>query len=89
MSEEMRDATDEAQKYLEMVRTRGEAHANLYRVYEEIASNRELYLQAYAHLYANTGALTPGILARSQSIGTRLSTRFKTRLFPSMQSETD
>ncbi len=61
MSEEMRDATDEAQKYLEMVRTRGEAHANLYRVYEEIASNRELYLQAYAHLYANTGALTPGI----------------------------
>ncbi len=39
MSEEMRDATDEAQKYLEMVRTRGEAHANPYRVYEEIASN--------------------------------------------------
>lgn len=38
MSEEMRDATDEAQKYLEMVRRHGEAEINLYRVYDEVAS---------------------------------------------------
>ena len=63
MSEEMRDATDEAQKYLEMVRKHEEAGSNLYRVYDEIASNKGLYLRAYTNLYANKGALTPGIRA--------------------------
>ncbi len=51
----MRDATDEAQKYRDTVRARGKAHAAFYRVYDEIASNRGLSLQAYANLYANAG----------------------------------
>jgi group II intron reverse transcriptase/maturase len=51
----------EAQKYLEIVSTRGKAHGELRRVYYNIATNRELYILAYARLYANAGALTPGI----------------------------
>ena len=48
-----------AQKYLEIVRRRGEAGVELRKVYKIIRC-RELYLMAYANLYANTGALTPG-----------------------------
>ena len=51
----------EAQTYLEVVRQRGEAGTELKRVYYNIATNKDLYLMAYANLYANKGALTPGI----------------------------
>lgn len=51
----------EAQKYLEIVRKRGEAKAELRRVYDNICTNKGLYLMAYANLYANKGALTPGV----------------------------
>lgn len=49
-----------AQKYLEIVRKRGKAQAELRRVYYNIATNKELFLRAYANLYANNGAMTPG-----------------------------
>ena len=51
----------EAQKYLEVVRKRGTAKAELRRVYYNICTKKELYLTAYANLYANKGALTPGV----------------------------
>ncbi len=51
----------EAQKYLDVVRKRGEARSELRRVYYNIAKNKELYLLAYANLYGNAGALTPGV----------------------------
>ncbi|MCP4603497.1 MAG: hypothetical protein GY847_23765 [Proteobacteria bacterium] len=50
----------ETQKYLELVRERGEAGKELSRVYRGIR-RRNLFLNAYANLYANGGALTPGI----------------------------
>ena len=50
----------ETQKYLELVRERGEAGKALSRVYRGIR-RRNLFLMAYANLYANGGALTPGI----------------------------
>jgi retron-type reverse transcriptase len=50
----------ETQKYLELVRKRGEAGEELSRVYRGIR-RPELFLMAYANLYANDGALTPGI----------------------------
>ncbi len=50
----------EAQKYLEIVRKRGEEKAKIERVYGNIKNNKELFLIAYANLYANEGALTPG-----------------------------
>ena len=49
-----------AQKYLEIVRNRGKAHAELRRVYYNIVTNKELFFKAYANLYANDGAMTPG-----------------------------
>ena len=51
----------EAQKYLDVVRKRGAAQSELRRVYDNIAKNKELYLLAYANLYGNNGALTPGV----------------------------
>lgn len=48
-----------AQTYLEIVRNRGERQLELRRVYRNL-QNRELFLSAYAKLYANKGALTPG-----------------------------
>lgn len=48
-----------AQKYLELVRTREKAKQDLKRVYRGIR-NRELFLISYANRYSNTGALTPG-----------------------------
>lgn len=50
-----------AQKYLEIVRKRGEAGKELRRVYYNLVNQKELYLMAYKNLYANKGALTPGI----------------------------
>lgn len=48
-----------AQTYLEIIRQRGERRLELSRVYRNL-QNRELFLRAYAKLYANKGALTPG-----------------------------
>ena len=50
-----------AQKYLEIVRKRGEDESELRRVYYNIVTNQELFLAAYANLYANDGAMTPGV----------------------------
>ena len=50
-----------AQKYLEIVNKRGKAQSELRRVYYNIVNNKELFLNAYANLYANKGAMTPGI----------------------------
>lgn len=49
-----------AQKYLEIVRARGKEHAELTRVYRNIRQ-RGLFFAAYAKLYANEGATTPGV----------------------------
>jgi len=54
----------EAQTYLDVVRKRGEARKTLNRVYDNLIKRQELYLAAYAHLYANEGALTPGVSAQ-------------------------
>jgi group II intron reverse transcriptase/maturase len=50
----------DAQTYLEIVRSRGERRLELRRVYRHLY-NRELYLRAYAKLYTNEGVLTPGV----------------------------
>lgn len=57
----------EAQKYLEIVRKRGEEESELRRVYYNIVTNQELFLAAYANLYANEGAMTPGV-TRSDTV---------------------
>ncbi len=49
-----------APKYLEIVRCRGQSQKKLKKVYRNITRNRELFLMAYANLYANNGATTPG-----------------------------
>lgn len=49
-----------AQKYLEIVRSRGERKLHLERVYRLICK-RDLFLAAYGKVYANKGATTPGI----------------------------
>ncbi|MBN2012690.1 reverse transcriptase [candidate division KSB1 bacterium] len=49
-----------ALKYIEIVRERGEHGLILKRVYKNIL-NRELFLMAYANLYANNGATTKGV----------------------------
>jgi group II intron reverse transcriptase/maturase len=49
----------DAQTYLEIVKSRGERRLELRRVYRNL-QNKELFLSAYAKLYANEGALTPG-----------------------------
>lgn len=49
-----------AQKYIEIVRSRGERKLPLNRVYRMIR-HRDLFLAAYGKLYANRGATTPGV----------------------------
>ncbi len=49
-----------AQKYIEIVRSRGERKLPLNRVYRMIR-HRDLFLAAYGKLYANEGATTPGV----------------------------
>lgn len=49
-----------AQKYIEIVRSRGERKLPLNRVYRMIR-HRDLFLAAYGKLYANQGATTPGV----------------------------
>jgi group II intron reverse transcriptase/maturase len=48
-----------AQAYLEIVKSRGERRLELQRVYRNL-QNQELFLMAYAKLYANEGATTAG-----------------------------
>jgi group II intron reverse transcriptase/maturase len=50
----------QAQKYIEIVRSRGERKLPLNRVYRLIR-HRDLFLAAYGKLYANKGATTPGV----------------------------
>jgi group II intron reverse transcriptase/maturase len=50
----------ETQKYMEIVRSRGERKLPLNRVYRLIR-RRDLFLTAYGKLYANKGAMTPGV----------------------------
>jgi hypothetical protein len=61
MSEVREMLLDEAQKYLDVVRKRGKAKAGLKRVYENICKHKGFFVMAYGKLYANTGALTPGV----------------------------
>lgn len=49
-----------AQKYLQIVRKRGERGVELKRVYHNLR-HRELFLLAYAKLSSNAGVLTPGV----------------------------
>ena len=46
--------------YLTLVRRRGEAGLELSRVYRNM-QRKDLFLLAYSNLYANKGAMTPGI----------------------------
>ena len=48
-----------AHKFLEVARSRGERRLQLERVYRKL-QDEELFLMAYANLYGNQGALTPG-----------------------------
>ena len=48
-----------AETILSVIRQRGTQRLPLERVYR-LLFNQELYLQAYAKLYPNNGALTPG-----------------------------
>ncbi len=50
----------ETQDYLTLVRRRGETGQELSRVYRNMR-RKELFLFAYSNLYANKGAMTPGI----------------------------
>ncbi len=63
---------DEAQKYLEVVRKRGKAKAGLKKVYENICKHKGLFVIAYGKLYANKGALTPGVDANDTIDGMSL-----------------
>jgi group II intron reverse transcriptase/maturase len=64
---------EKAQKYLDVVRKRGEAGKNLEKVYRMICCE-ELYLLAYQKLYANMGALTPGVDPKDTIDGMSLDT---------------
>ncbi|MBU1879520.1 MAG: reverse transcriptase/maturase family protein, partial [Chloroflexi bacterium] len=59
------------QTYLEILRDRGERKLPLRRVYRHL-QDRELFLRAYAKLYANEGALTPGVDPRDTADGMSL-----------------
>jgi group II intron reverse transcriptase/maturase len=50
----------QTQKYMEIVRSRGARKLPLNRVYRMIRQ-RDLFLTAYGKLYANKGAMTPGV----------------------------
>jgi group II intron reverse transcriptase/maturase len=49
-----------AEKYLSIINDRGKRRLPLERVYHNLRK-RDLFLQAYHHLYSNAGALTKGI----------------------------
>ena len=48
-----------AEAIISVLRERAKKKANLNRVYR-LLYNKELYLKAYANIYANSGAMTPG-----------------------------
>lgn len=50
----------DAQTFLKVVKDRGERRLELERVYRHL-KDRELFVLAYAKLYGNAGALTPGV----------------------------
>lgn len=50
----------DTQTYLALVRRRGEQGLELTRVYRNMR-RQDIFLAAYSNLYANTGAMTPGI----------------------------
>ena len=50
----------ETQEYLTLVGRRGEAGLDLSRAYSNMR-RKDLFLLAYSNLYANKGAMTPGI----------------------------
>jgi len=77
---------DEAQRYLEVVRKRGKAKAGLKRVYENIGKHKGLFVMAYGKLYANTGALTPGIDANDTIDG--MSLKRIERIIETLKDET-
>ena len=52
-------AMQNAQTYLEIVKSGGERRLELRRVYHNLR-NRELFLHAYGKLYSNDGPSTPG-----------------------------
>ena len=49
----------ETQKYLELVKRRGEQGLELTRIYRNMR-RQDIFLVAYSNLYANKGAMTPG-----------------------------
>jgi hypothetical protein len=49
-----------AETILNVIQDRGRRGLKLERIYRQLF-NSELYLQAYANLYSNKGATTPGI----------------------------
>ena len=49
-----------AQRYLNLIHDRGQRGLPLERVYRNLR-NRDLFLMAYSKLYANRGAMTPGV----------------------------
>src|SRR5262245_58193122 len=49
-----------AETILNVIRDRGKNGLKLSQIYRQLF-NEELYLMAYAKLYPNTGAMTPGI----------------------------
>ena len=53
-----------AETVLSIIRERGERRQPVERVYRHLF-NRELYLLAYSKLYANDGAMTPGVTAET------------------------
>jgi group II intron reverse transcriptase/maturase len=60
-----------AQTYIEIVRDRGRRNLPLQRVYRNL-QNRELFLMAYAKLYANKGATTKGVDSKNTVDGMSL-----------------
>ena len=61
----------QTQKYMEIVRSRGERKLPLNRVYRMIRQ-RDLFLTAYGKLYTNKGATAPGINAEDTVDGMSL-----------------
>ena len=61
-----------AQTILSVIQERGKQKLPLERVYK-LLYNRDLYLQAYAKLYSNNGAMTKGMTCEMKDInGQRL-----------------
>ncbi len=52
-----------AQTVLTVIQERGKQHKPIERVYK-LLFNREFYLNAYAKLYPNSGAMTKGVTQR-------------------------